>query len=231
MRIYKTLLCLYPASFRTEYATEMSAILARRLSNASGPAARIGIWLDTILEMPFSAAAAHWDLLRQDLRYTARTLARAPGFTLTAVLVVAIGVGANAAAFSVADFVLIKPLPFPEPNRLVDLWERLPGYARMEPSPATYRDWKQMTTAFESMGAYHPISVNMIGQGNPERLEGATVTADLFPTLGAQPMIGRLFTGDDTQSGAAGTALLRYRLWQSVFEGKEGGLGRSVNLQ
>ena len=113
MRIYKLLLFLYPASFRAEYGLEMTAIFRRRLRDAPSPLARIAIICEAILDMPFTALAAHWDLLRQDLRYTARTLARSPGFTVTAILVVAIGVGANTAAFSLADFVLIRLLPFP----------------------------------------------------------------------------------------------------------------------
>jgi putative ABC transport system permease protein len=224
------MLCLYPASFRAEYGREMTAILRRRLRDASSTLGRVAICCDAIMEIPFSAAAAHWDLLSQDLRYTARTLARTPGFTATAILVVAIGVGANTAAFSLADFVFIRPLPFPQPDRLVDLWERLPGYERMELSPANYRDWKQMSTAFESMGAYYPIAVNMIGQGDPQRLEAATVTADLPPTLGVQPMLGRLFGEPDAKDGANATVLLSYRLWKSVFGADTAILGRTLSL-
>ena len=115
----------------------------------------------------------HADILRQDLRYAARTLARSPGFALTAILVLALGVGANTAAFSVTDFVLIRPLPFAEPDRLVKLWEtatRLSAHGAF--SAANYRDWKRMSRSFESMGAFTASSVNLVGQGDPERLEG-----------------------------------------------------------
>ena len=97
--------------------------------------ATLALWTSTVFEVVVNALAVHWDILRQDLRYTARTLARTPGFTLTAILVVALGVGANTAVFTVTDFVLIRPLPFPDPERLVKLWERLPGYTEMELSP------------------------------------------------------------------------------------------------
>jgi putative ABC transport system permease protein len=230
MLVYKLLLYIYPESFRAEYGEEMADIFCRRMRDCSGILAAIGIWLDTLLEMPFSAMAAHWDVLRQDLRYTARTLARTPGFTLTAMLVVGIGVGANTAAFSVADFVMIRPLPFKEPERLVKLWEAIPGYDQMEPSPATYRDWKRMSTAFESMGAYHPIAVNLVGQGDPERIAGSTITAEVFQMLGVQPMIGRLFTESDCRNGAARTVLLSYPLWQAVFGGDRGVVGQTLSL-
>ena len=154
MRIYDILLRLYPTSFRAEYGEEIRAIWARRARDASGPPAAAALWIATVFEVLFSAASVHWDIFRQDLRYTVRTLARSPGFALTAILVLAMGVGANTAAFSVTDFVLIRPLPFPEPGRLVTLWEKLPGYPQMELSPSNYADWKRMSKSFDGMGAY-----------------------------------------------------------------------------
>jgi putative ABC transport system permease protein len=230
MRVYDLLLRLYPASFRAEYGEEMRAIWARRRRDASGPLAAAVLWIATACEVLINAAAVHWDILRQDLRYTARTLARSPGFALTAMLVLALGVGANTAAFSVTDFVLIRPLPFPEPERLVRLWEKVPGYSQMELSPANYVDWKHMSKSFDAMGAYWESSVNLVGQGDPERLEGATVTADLLPLLGVQPAMGRLFTAAEDREGAPGTLLLSYQLWQAVFGGDAGVIGRRVNL-
>jgi predicted permease len=230
MRIYDLLLRLYPASFRAEYGEEMHAIRARRRRDASGPLAVAALWIATVFEVACNAAAVHWDILRQDLRYTVRTLARSPGFALTAILVLALGVGANTAAFSVTDFVLIRPLPFPEPDRLVKLWEKLPGYAQMELSPANYVDWKRMSRSFDGMGAFYENSVNLVGQGDPERIADAAVTADLFPVLGVRPAMGRLFTASDDREGAPGTLLLSYQLWQAVFGGDSGVIGQKVKL-
>ena len=230
MRAYDLLLRLYPASFRAEYGAEMRAIWSRRRRDASGPVAVPALWIATACEVLINAAAVHGDILRQDLRYTARTLARSPGFALTAILVLALGVGANTAAFSVTDFVLIRPLPFSDPDRLVTLWEKVPGYSQMELSPANFVDWKHMSKSFEGMGAYWDTSVNLVGQGDPERLEGATVTADLLPLLGVQPVMGRLFTAAEDREGAPGTLLLSYQLWQAVFGGDAGAIGRRVNL-
>ena len=230
MRFYRALLHLYPASFRGEYGAEMRGIFALRRREASGFAALVALWLQTLGEVVVNAAAVHWDVLRQDLRYTARTLARTPGFAFTAILVVALGVGANTAAFTVTDFVLVRPLPFAEPERLVKLWESTPGYSRMELSPANYRDWKRMNTSFETMGALEPISMNLVGQGDPERLEGAAVTADLLPVLGVQPLVGRWFTTADDREGAPGTVLLSHRLWQAALGGDIGVIGRKVIL-
>ena len=139
-------------------------------------------------------------------------MSRTPGFALTAILVTALGVGANTAAFSVTDFVLIRPLPFAAPERLVKLWQRLPGYSRMELSPANYRDWKRMSTAFDAIGAFHGVSVNLVGQGDPERLERSVVTADLFPLLGVHPLLGRAVRrGRRPRRARRGTLLLSYR--------------------
>src|SRR5688500_567932 len=120
--LYRVLLRLYPSSFRREYGEEMTAIFAERAASA-GAAGRIGLIVGAIPEIAWNAAAVHWEILAQDLRYTARTIHRSPGFAFTMIMITAIGVGANAAAFSVADFVLLRPLPFPDPESVVMLCE------------------------------------------------------------------------------------------------------------
>src|SRR5258708_20942302 len=118
MRFYNWLLRLYPTSFRNEYAGEMRSLFARQLQQARGLGA-LTLWIRTMGEVSGNAIAVHADVFRQDLSYTARTLRRSPSFAVTAVILVALGIGATTAAFSVTDFFLIRPLPFPEPDRLV----------------------------------------------------------------------------------------------------------------
>ncbi len=216
MWFYRALLHLYPSSFRAEYGEEMCAVFEKRRTSL----------LAATIEVLSNAPAVHWDILRQDLRYTARTLARAPGFTAVAILVLALGIGANTAVFSVTDYVLIRPLPFPSPDRLVSVWETLPGYSHMELSPANYRDWKRMNSAFEDLAAVTTEEVNLIGQGAPERVKGAIVTGNLFAVLGVQPLLGRSITPADDREGAPLTAVLSYGLWQRAFGGDAGVLGR-----
>jgi len=230
MGYYRALLLLYPASFRAEYGAEMRAIFARSMRDAAGLPGLAWLCIAAFFETLWNAAAVHGDILRQDLYYTARTLGRSPGFTLTAILVIALGVGANTAAFTVTDFVLIRPLAFPQPDRLVNLWENVPRYSRMELSPANYRDWKRMSTSFESMGALSPQPVNLIGQSEPRRLDAAAVTADFFPTMQSKPILGRIFTPAEDKPGAAGTVILSYRLWQAEFGGEADAIGRRLNL-
>jgi predicted permease len=229
LRIYSLLLRLYPASFRNEYGGEMRAVFSRR-RGAAGALGTAALWVETIADVIGNAAFVHWDLLRQDLSYTGRMLRRAPGFAITATLIVALGIGATTAAFSVTDFVLLRPLPFPDAGRLVRLYEKTPAYSHLELSAANYRDWKQGSTVFESIGLHHSAAGNLIGIGEPLRVEGTAVSFDLFPTLRVQPLIGRLFAESDDRDGAPGTLILSYRLWQTQFGGDPSMVGRQVLL-
>ena len=230
MRLYRLLLLLYPAAFRAEYAAEIRHIFAERRRQASGPLEVLALWVEALWDVASNGARAHWDILRQDLHYSARTLRRAPGFALTAVGVTALGIGANTAVFSVTDHVLIRPLPFADPERLVKLYENPPGYTRMELSALNYRDWRQRSTSFEAMAAYRPTSANRVGAGEPQRLDGAEVMADLLPLLGAKPLFGRGFDAEDESAGAPGTVLLSHGLWQRQLGGDTQVLGRGVRL-
>ncbi|HEX7778632.1 MAG TPA: ABC transporter permease, partial [Vicinamibacterales bacterium] len=230
MRLYNLLLRLYPASFRNEYGREMRAIFARRRGGARGLGVP-SLWLGAAAEVAGNAPLVHIDILRQDLRYSARVLRRSPGFAAIAALIVALGIGATTAAFSVTDFVLIRPLPFPEPDRLVAVWAATPGLPRLSLSPPNYRDWKAAaTTSFESMGTYERFSITMTGIGDAQVLPGAAVSGDLFATLGVAPAIGRTFRPEDDREGAPGTVILSHRFWQSDFGGESAVVGRTVTL-
>lgn len=231
--LYRLLLRLYPSSFRRAYGEEMSAVFAERAA-ASGPAGRAALLLEAVPEVLGNALGVHWEMLRQDLRYSARTLRQAPGFALTAILVTALGVGANTAAFSVADYVLMRALPFPEPESLVRLCQgpRLQGAGwgcNNQLSPANYRDFKEQTSSFESLGAFLRDAVNLTGGGEPQRVSMAAVTPEVFPLLGVRPSFGVAFEAG-TRAENARTVVLSHGLWQSRFGGDPGVLGRVVNL-
>lgn len=176
--------------------------------------------------------AAHWDILKQDLRYTVRALNRSRGFALTAILVTALGIGANTAAFSVADFVLLRPLPFPDPDSLVRLCEGPRtggGWGCMNQiSPANYRDWKSMSGSFQEMGAFANDAANLVGGGEPRRLAIARVGPEVLPLLGVNPTLGRVFDAGGTSDVNA--AVISYGLWQSQFGGQPAVLGQTVSL-
>lgn len=230
MRVYNWLLHLYPAAFRMEYGDELRAIFARQRQAVAGPFAVAFFWIREFLDILATAAQVHLDIFRQDLRFTWRSLSRSKGFAVTAVAVTALGIGANAAVFSVVDHVLIRRLPYKDSERIVRLWEKQPSYGRMEPSPPNYRDWQRMSVSFESMAAYNSVSANLVANGNPERVDGATVTSGLLPLLGVQPLIGRAFRAEDDRTGSAGVIVISYGMWQSRFGGDPSALGQRIRL-
>ena len=230
MTFYRILLHLYPSSYRAEYGEEMSAVFSRQLLRCDGRLSKCTLWLTAVGEVFSNAAIVHGEIAKRDLRYSLRSLLRSPGFAITAVLLVTIGIGANAAIFTLADFVLVRPLPFPEPERLVKVWEKHPGYSMMELSPANYRDFRAASHSFTSLAAYTDIDMNLVGQGEPVRVEGALVTGNLFSTLGRPAWIGRYFTDHDDEAGAPATVMLSYGFWQTEFGGDAGVLGKSIIL-
>ena len=224
MRFYRALLHLYPESFRNEYGDELARLHRHRMTEMGALAAS----LEAIADVLPNAAAAHRDILAQDLRYAIRAMRRAPAFVLTAVLVVALGVGANTAAFTVADFVLIRPLPFPEPDRLVKIWQTTPGYGRMEASAANFRDLKLLTRSFASIGAYTTSAANLVGADAPRRLTTGMVSFDVMSTLGVNALMGRTISRAD--SLASDVAVLSYGVWRSQFGADAGVIGRPIRL-
>ncbi|MGE4068848.1 MAG: ABC transporter permease [Vicinamibacterales bacterium] len=231
MRIYRALLHLYPAAFRAHYAGELVAVFARRRREVSG-AAVAWLWLDALADVVSNAARVHADILRQDLRDALRAASRAPGFALTVVVVSALGIGATTATFSIADYVLVRPLPYADAGRLVHVWQdqSARGYSRMELSPGNFRDWKDAQTAFEYMAAYTGVSANLVGVGDPARLDGTAATEDLFPMLGVQAAVGRGLVSADYLPSAEAAVVLSARAWHVYFQGDPDVVGRAITL-
>src|SRR5688500_1144558 len=137
------------------------------------------------------------DGILQDLRFALRTLARARGFTFVAVLTLALGIGSNTAIFSVLNTVLLDPLPYPEPQQLVRIWSHWDSEPAADVSPAEYLDYKAQLTGVESIAAYGAGTVNVAGGAQPVRVRAANVSASLFSTLRAQPLLGRTFRAEE----------------------------------
>ena len=228
---YRALLRLYPASFRADYSAELARTFEENVRDRGGLSAT----LSAITDVVPNAIAEHWGILVQDLRYTARTLNKSRGFALAAVLVTALGVGANTAAFSVADFVLIRPLPFKDPQEIMRLCEGPKdgsGWGCMNQlSPANYRDVATtVTRSFETWGAFTGGAANLVGSGEPVRISTIQVTPTLLPLFGVPPLMGRLF--DTARAGAADaqSVVLSYGLWQTHFGGDERIVGKTLLL-
>jgi predicted permease len=232
MRLYRAALRLCPASFRAEYGEELCAVVAARRRMARGPIAVMGVWGRAFGDLFATAMRTHLDLLNQDVRHTWRSLSRVPGFALTAILVAAFGIGAATVAFSLADHVLVRPLPFPQADRLVLLWQdqSYRGAARLQYSPENFRDVARMSTSYASIAAYTTISANLIGPSGPERLDGVRTTVPLFDALRVRPALGRGFNEADGRTGAASVVLLSDGLWRAQFGADPGVIGRTVIL-
>lgn len=226
------LLRLYPASFRAEYGDEIARIFGERRRRAANPLEAVALWGGFIADTVTAAVPAHLDILRQDLTYTGRALRRSPGFTATALAVVALGIGTTTAAFSIADYLLLRPLPFPEPGRLVKLWEddARQGYNFLDPAPGNYHDWKTMSHSFTGVEAYSTLSANLAGDTSPERLDGAAMTSGVLGLLGAAPALGRTFSAADDSPRAPGVVILSDGLWRRRYGADPGVLGRTVRL-
>lgn len=232
MRLYRALLRLLPRSFRDDYGGELAATFERRLAGVDGPRRRLALWTRELAGLAGTALREHAALTVQDLRWAARSLRRAPAFALTAIGVAALGIGATTASFSVTDHVLVRELPFPQSARLVKLWQTDPrrGYARLEASPAHFREWRELQRSFESIAAYWSTTITRTGDGAPERLATAQVTASLADVLRVRPALGRLFDEADDDEGAPATVVLAHAYWSSRFGGDREIVGRELLL-
>jgi len=172
------------------------------------------------------------ETLWQDLRFGVRLMLSKPGFALIAIVSLALGIGANTAIFSLVDAVLLRPLPFREPERLVIVWEDASsiGFPRNTPAPANYADWKSQNRVFEDMAALSWQSYNLTEDGEPERVEAQAVTANFFSLLGIKPELGRTFSQEEDQPGRNRVVLVSHGLWQRRFGGDPAFVGREILL-
>ena len=172
-------------------------------------------------------------MLIQDLRYALRQLRKSPGFTLTVVLMLALGIGATTAIFSIVEGVLLRPLPFPEPSRLVTQGEVLEGVGSVGGAPGTtaagLRAYTRETSSYSSLGAYQARSFELSGAGDPANINAARLSASMFQVLGASPLMGRAFTQQEDE-GRQQVAVISYQMWHSRFHGDAQILGQRILL-
>jgi putative ABC transport system permease protein len=171
------------------------------------------------------------EALGQDVRYGTRQLVKAPGFTAAAVITLALGIGANTAMFSLVDAVILRPPPYPEPDRLVSIWEVHQATGdRSVVAPANFVDYAARTRAFAALAAIYSEGRNFTGEGAPERLVAEEVSASYFATLGVMPAIGRPFRAEENVEGGNRVAILTHALWQRRFGGDPAALDRPITL-
>jgi putative ABC transport system permease protein len=170
--------------------------------------------------------------LRQDLRYAIRNLRQSPGYAAVTILTLALGIGANTAIFSVVNGVLLEPLPYPQPERLVFISSQFPalGFDQFWVSAPEFLEFRERNRSFEDVGAYRAGAVNLGTEDQPRRVNSAVVTSELMPVLGVPPLRGRPFTREDTLPGAEDVGILSSETWESSFARDEGVVGRVIRI-
>jgi len=164
-----------------------------------------------------------------DVRYALRTLTRQPGFALVAIVTMALGIGANTAIFGVVNAVLLKPLPYTEPDRVVMLWSHWINWSKTWVSPPELDDYQRQARGLEPVGAFQYTSFNLTGSGDPLRVRAAQVQPAVFAALGARPVAGRLFTAEEDRPGSDHVVVLAEGLWREQFGGDRGIIGRAIS--
>lgn len=170
--------------------------------------------------------------LTDNIRYSSRVLRKSPAFTIVSVLTLALGVGASTALFSVVDTVLLRPLPYREPDQLLTVTETLPamGTDEIGVAPGEYQDYRAQNRSFSHVAAYEREGFNLTGAGQPLRVNAAKISASTFPLLGVSPWLGRPFTDDEDRNGAAKVVVLSYGLWRRSYGSDPNILGRTIKL-
>jgi putative ABC transport system permease protein len=248
-RVYAACLRLLPDTFRERFGGEMIDFVARRLHEARRrgvlPAlverARLAVdlvttisrewgaeWTQTDTDMP---PRDNMDIFLQDLRFGVRGLLRRPGFSIVAAVTIALGIGANTAIFSVVNAVLIRPLPYHDPDRLVLIWGTQGKTNQQGVVYADYQDWRSRTHSFSELGAFRGQSVTMTGGESPERLIGDFVSASFLRVIDLKLSQGRAFTDAETEVATKGpVAVVSYEAWQNRFGGDRAMLGKPITL-
>jgi predicted permease len=173
------------------------------------------------------------EIIFQDLRYGARMLRKSPGFAFVATLTLALGIGANTAIFSVVNALLLRPLPYTEPDRLLQIWQSyLPNFTKVGVSGGDFQIWREQAASFAQMAAYRyvPKRLNLTGEGEPEKLSVTYATASLFSTLGVAASHGRTFRPEEDQPGQEPVVLLSHNLWLRRFQGAPNLIGKTIKL-
>jgi predicted permease len=170
--------------------------------------------------------------MMQDVRYAMRSLKRSPSFALIAVLTLGLGIGATTAIFTVVNAVVLRPLPFEDPDRLFLIWERneIDGVDRDSPSPPNFLDWREAATSFTAMAAWNDGSLTMTGTDRPEVLTAIGATSNFFEVFGVRPILGRTFAEGEDAGGGGRVAVLGYGAWQRIFAASSGVLGQAIIL-
>ena len=231
-RWFRRLLRVLPGDFRADYGGEIEQVFReqRREAAERGRTSVMRVWAEAIAAMLAVGPREHLAQLWQDVRYALRGMSANRGFTAVAVCTLALGIGANTAIFSIAYAVLLRPLPYGAPDRLVSVWNRWDGRPAATLSDPEYLDYSERSRTLSIAAAAGGAMNISDGRGNAERIDGAYITANTFDVLGVQPAIGRAFRPEEEQNGGARVAILSQALWQRRFAGNPAVVGQTVTI-
>jgi predicted permease len=229
--IYRSLLRLYPAQFRQDYEAEVVSAFRHQWEWQRGPAGAWLYFLQACLSIAWNAPGEHLDMLMNDLSFAFRAFRRSPWFTVVAVATLALGMGVNAALFSVVKSVLFGTLPYSQPDQLVRVWIRNPkqGFERDISNLLRLEDWRR-AACFQGVAGFTPASLIFTASAEPVQLRGAQVTADFFRVMGIRPQYGRDFDAGDDQQGRALKIVISHQFWLRQFSGDPTVVGRHVEF-
>lgn len=230
--LYSGLLWLYPAEFRLEYGQELFLIFGERYSeecDQNRPFWRLRFWFEVVTDVFTVAAIQHLEMLQQDLRYAWRLLRRSPGFAVTAILTIALGIGANTAIFSVINALLLKGTVVSDSERVVQLYSEMANIPGGEFSYPNFKDLQEHNPAFRALAGYQFVLMGLEYSRGTDRVFGELVSANYFSLLGVQAAYGRVFMNDEDRPGSVPVVVLSYNCWQRLG-GNPQIIGRTVRL-
>jgi putative ABC transport system permease protein len=229
-RLYAALLHFYPTAFREEYGREMRASFRRRWHDEPGLTGRALLCLSVPADTFVTAAGEHFDMLINDIRYSLRTLRKTPAFTIAALATLALAIGATTAIYSLVHTVLLRPLPYTEPDHLVRIYEtnlsrNIPEFSA---SVLNFLSWQERSGSFEALAAIGSSAANLTGDGEPQRVNGSVVSAHFFSMMGLQPLLGRSFIAEEDVPERNDVVMVSEGLWQQRYARDEEVIGRKI---
>jgi putative ABC transport system permease protein len=234
-KVFRGLLRALPADFRANFGHEMEGVFAeqkRDVEQRGGPLDFLKLWWETFVGIFRTAPREHWDILKQDCAYAFRMMRKNIGFTVIAVLTLALGIGANTAIFSVVHAVLLRPLPYPEGQQLVFIRQQAQreGIGDIAFSVHEIQDYREQNRTLSGLVEYHSMSFILFGHGDPDRVRAAVVSSNYFDLFGVKPLLGRTFLPDDDTFGAPPVLILSYDYWKTTFGSDPDIVGKTFEL-
>jgi predicted permease len=233
-RIYQKLLRLLPFDFRSDFGGEMEQTFRDQRSEARdhGAAALFKMWWSTIADIVRMAPREHFSVLAQDCRYALRMIRKNPGYTVAAVLILGLGIGANTSIFSVVNSVLLKPLPYVRGDRLVIVRQKQTklGVENMRLTPPELEDYRKQNQTLEGLVEFHGMNFTLYNGDEAHRVRTGVVSPGFFELFGVKPIMGRNFTADDDKPGAQPVLLLSYEFWKQVEHGSADIVGKTYQM-